>query len=457
MRIHVVQPGDTLWRISRRYGVPIESLIQLNRPPYPNRLTPGQALIVQTPPPVTPPPPPPQRYVVQPGDTLWAISRRFGVNIDAMVRLNHLTNPNLIYPGQVLLIPSPVPPATPVPPETPPYPARVNAYLVIQGESDRATLQGTNAALTFVSMFTYSFQIDGTLVNAYDRPALETARAMTLQPILTLANYNLTANMFDSELAHAALTEPEAQDRLVSQLLDQLARKQYSGLNVDFEYVRPEDREPYNAFMRRLDQLVHSRGLLLTSALAPKVSAIQVGTLYEAHDYPVHGQVDDYVVLMTYEWGWVGGPPMAIAPLDQVRRVLDYAVTAIPRQKILMGVPIYARDWQIPWQEGTLAEDLTVQEAVRRAIDQGAQIQFDPVAQSPFYRYTTRSGQQHEVWLEDARSLAAKFETVREYGLGGVSFWTLPADFPQVWPLTADRFIVQGQERNATASPEPKA
>ena len=98
---------------------------------------------------------------------------------------------------------------------------------------------------------------------------------------------------------------------------------------------------------------LHPLGYSVSTALAPKTKADQVGLLYEAHDYPVHGALCDFVVLMTYEWGYAAGPPWAIAPINEVRRVLDYAVTAIPRNKILMGMPTYGRDWKLPFVAGT--------------------------------------------------------------------------------------------------------
>ncbi len=426
IKIHTVKPGDSLWRIARQYGVTLNSLLELNEPPYPDRLTPGQVLIVRV-------ESTPIRYTVKLGDTLWKISRRFGVTIEAIVSLNNIADPNRIYVGQVLLIPSVVEPM--------PYPADVNAYLVVRGETDRALVQEVGPALTYVSVFSYTFESDGRLIGLNDIPALQGARDSRVAPILTLTN--IGERGFNSELAHVILTNNVVQDRVINGLLDVMLSKGYMGLNIDFEYVFSEDRGAYNDFMRRLQPLLHAEGLLLSSALAPKISAAQRGLLYEAHDYPIHGEVNDYVVLMTYEWGWTGGPPMAIAPIDQVRRVLDYAVTEIPREKILMGIPIYARDWQIPWQRGTLARTISVRSAVRRAIDFGAVIQFDSVAASPFYRYADSSGQEHEVWLEDAYSIDVKLETVKSYGLRGVSFWSIPAEFPQVWPLIQDRFAVQ--------------
>ena len=116
---------------------------------------------------------------------------------------------------------------------------------------------------------------------------------------------------------------------------------------------------------------------------------------------------------------------MAVAPLNMVRQVLDYAAQVIPAGKILMGVPNYGYDWTLPFVQGTAARSLTNIDAVTLAGQAGAGIQYDQTAQSPFFRYYDGDGRQHEVWFEDARSLRAKYALVNEYGLAGVSFWNL--------------------------------
>lgn len=116
---------------------------------------------------------------------------------------------------------------------------------------------------------------------------------------------------------------------------------------------------------------------------------------------------------------------MAVAPLNQVRQVLDYATQVMPAERILMGVPNYGYDWTLPFVQGSAARSLTNIEAVTLAGQAGASIQYDQAAQSPFFRYSDGDGRQHEVWFEDARSLRAKYALVDEYGLAGVSFWNL--------------------------------
>ncbi len=186
--------------------------------------------------------------------------------------------------------------------------------------------------------------------------------------------------------------------------------------------------------MRRVVSRLHPEGFLVSTSLAPKESAVQQGLLYEAHDYAAHGDIVDFVMLMTYEWGWAGGRPWAIAPINEVRDVLDYAVTVIPREKILMGMPLYGRDWNIPWVESTTARTISPKEAVQLAAKYGVSIQYDETYQSPFFRYMDENGQEHEVWFEDARSVQAKYDTVKEYGLRGVFIGYWETRFHKIGP-----------------------
>lgn len=137
------------------------------------------------------------------------------------------------------------------------------------------------------------------------------------------------------------------------------------------------------------------------------------------------------------------GPPMAVAPINMVRRVVEYAVSAIPREKISLGIPNYGYDWPLPYVRGTTkAESIDNLLAVRRAIDFGSEIQFDETAQSPYYHYW-QYGIQHEVWYEDARSINAKFDLIKEFGLSGAGYWQLMDFFRANWLLMEERFLIE--------------
>lgn len=134
---------------------------------------------------------------------------------------------------------------------------------------------------------------------------------------------------------------------------------------------------------------------------------------------------------------------MAVAPLNKVRQVIEYALTEIPSEKINLGIPNYGYDWTFPYVRGeSRAVTIGHVEAVQIAIENDVPIQFDETAQSPYFRYS-REGKEHEVWFEDVRSLQAKFNLLNEYNLKGIGVWQIMRLFRAMWLLYADMFYVQ--------------
>lgn len=152
-------------------------------------------------------------------------------------------------------------------------------------------------------------------------------------------------------------------------------------------------------------------------------------------DYHLLGQSANSVFLMTYEWGYTYGPPFPVAPLPNVRQVLDYALTEIPREKIMLGVPNYGYIWPLPYERGvTRARVIGNAEANRIAAEEGAEIQYDETYQSPHFGYT-EMGVGHEVWFEDVRSVQAKIELAVNRGILGIGYWNLMRPFRANWLL----------------------
>ena len=77
-----------------------------------------------------------------------------------------------------------------------------------------------------------------------------------------------------------------------------------------------------------------------------------------------HGEIVDFVVIMTYEWGYSGGPAMAVSPIGPVRNVLEYAISEMPASKIMMGQNLYGYDWTLPFVQGTIAKAVSPQQAI---------------------------------------------------------------------------------------------
>jgi len=146
---------------------------------------------------------------------------------------------------------------------------------------------------------------------------------------------------------------------------------------------------------------------------------------------------------MTYEWGYTYGPAMAVAPVNRVREVLDYAVTEIPREKIYMGIPNYGYDFILPYVQGvSRADSVSNVGAVQLAADIGEAILYDETAQAPYFIYYDDQGRQHQVWFEDARSIEAKLDLFSEYGFEGVGYWNIMRYFPQNWLVVSSLYDI---------------
>ena len=296
--------------------------------------------------------------------------------------------------------------------------------------------------LTYLAVFTYGFTESGTLIPASDAELIAAAYRFNTAPVLVFSSLDETGG-FSTARASRLFSDPQLQDTVLSNLLEVMREKGYVGIDMDFEYIAPEDAEGYQAFLRRAVERLRPNGFTVSADLAPKITANQPGLLYEAHDYPAIGAIVDRVLLMTYEWGYTYGPPMAVAPINQVRNVVEYAVTEIPPAKIMMGIPNYGYDWTLPYEQGvTRAENIGNQGAVLRAARYGAEIQFGETAQSPFYEYYA-GGRRHTVWFEDVRSVEAKLALADEYGLYGVGYWNIMRPFNQNWVFLAARYNIE--------------
>ncbi len=366
-------------------------------------------------------------YVVKPGDTVDLIGEMYQAQPQSIIYANQMTPPYPLAVGQALLIPGGEEPYEKIP-------VRINGYAYPYINS--WVLEQTLPYLTELSVFSYGFTPEGELIP----PVLsvdfmiEAAYRHGTLPILTLTPFGADGQ-FNNYLIHSVVQSPEAVDNLILNLKSVAEEKGYAGVDVDFEYILAEDRDAFTDFVAKIAQGLHEIGRQVSVALAPKQSAGQKGLLYEGKDYGGLGAAADYVLLMTYEWGYTYGPPMAVAPIFQVRKVLDYAVTEIPTDKIRLGIPNYGYDWKLPFERGvTKARTIGNVEAVQIAIEKNAEIFFDERAMSPYFHYW-ENGEEHEVWFEDVRSMQAKFELIKEYGLNGAGYWQIMRLFRANWLL----------------------
>ena len=425
MFIHVVSLGENLWGIAQTYGASVERIIRDNGISNPQNLVVGQALIVLVPETV---------YVVQAEDTIDSIAGRFGISPFVLLQNNPeiILQPQL-YKGQSLAISFEG--------ENTFEELLINGY--VYPEIERPLLKRTLPFLSRLTIFGYGFTLEGELIGINDQPLINLAYEYKTTPVMLLSSLTEEGN-FNAERAGSLFRDPSLQDKVLTNIIQLMQQKGYLGLDIDFEFINPQDATAFLQFLRNAASRLHEAGFFVHTDLAPKTSDAQQGLLYEAHNYAEIGAISDTVLLMTYEWGYTYGPPMAVAPLNKVREVVQYAVSKIPAQKIFMGIPNYGYDWILPFEKGvTRATLIGNQYAVQIAARNHAVIQYDETAQSPFFEYTDEAGRRHVVWFEDVRSIQAKYQLIREFNLLGSSYWNIMRPFSQNWAFISANFSVQ--------------
>lgn len=427
MTIYTVQPGDTLSSIARRNMTTVSRIIADNGLTTPNELAVGESLVILK---------PTMTYSVRRGDTLAGIAERFGISEMELYRNNPILNgTDIIYPGQELIVSLDTKNMGEI---------SVNGYAY--PNISKELLMGILPYLTYLSIFTYGMRDDGSLVVPDDEALIQLAKKYGVAPVMVISTLN-ERGAFDSDLAVRVLSEPDFQNKIIDNLVSTTEEKNYYALDIDFEYIPREYAEEYATFIAAIRERLMPLGKKVFAALSPKVRADQEGLLYEGHDYGLVGEAADMVLLMTYEWGYTFGPAMAVAPIPNVKRVIEYAVTEIPPDKIILGMPNYGYDWTLPFVEGeSRARSIGNEEAIRIAKDRRAKITFDDEQRAPtFNYYDIVNGRpiEHEIWFENAMSVYETLELIDEFGLEGIGIWNLMRPFPQMWSVINSNYNIR--------------
>lgn len=371
-------------------------------------------------------------YVVKEGDTVDSIAFYFGISINSLIYANQLEYPYRLAIGQSMLIVDDL--------ELSGLLYRENilrangfAYPFISPW----VLNETLPYLEEMSVFSYGFSEDGELIP----PALSVewmindALYKGVRPVLTLTPFGKDGQ-FNNYLIHRMLINERARGNLIANIVDTIIEMGFEGVNIDFEFILSEDRDNFTQFVGDVTNAVNELGYEVTVDLAPKTSSTQSGLLYEGKDYMGLGNASNRAFVMTYEWGYTYGPAMAVAPINKVRQVLEYATTQIPSEKISMGIPNYGYDFTQPYVRGeSKAKTIGNIEAVNIAINNNSIIMFDEISKTPFFSYV-EDNVTHEVWFEDARSIFEKYKLIKEYNLYGFGCWQIMQLFRPMWILS---------------------
>jgi spore germination protein YaaH len=268
---------------------------------------------------------------------------------------------------------------------------------------------------------------------------------------------------FNRETVTALLHDPDAQQRAVSDMAERANRENLVGYQIDLENIDPADQALFTAFVRRAADRMHQDGRLLSVALVPKFTDVfpsvptpdhpTMGEWAAAYDYRALGQIADFLTLMTYDHFNRSTPAGPIAGFDWVKQALDYAEARIPADKLLLGIPLYGREWT-ELGESTFSRSLDTATVRELRVKWKSKPQWDDRWQSPWFR-VQHGNATRTVWYEDSRSWTEKLNLVRDQHLRGFAAWRLGFEGPNFWSMSAIKPVRAGKRGKSRVKAPP--
>ena len=202
-----------------------------------------------------------------------------------------------------------------------------------------------NKALNMVSVFNYNFDVDGN-IKLVDYKQSNTVSYASCNDIIPLAViHNISNGNFNQELLHSILIDGAKRSKLINNILIMLVEEGFAGVNVDFENIKRDDKDLYSKFIKELKDTLTKYGYLTTISVPAKTSDTHTSSWNYAFDYEKLGSIVDYFMIMAYDEHYVSSNAGAVASINWVRDILDYATKIVPSEKIILGLALYGYDW----------------------------------------------------------------------------------------------------------------
>lgn len=315
-------------------------------------------------------------------------------------------------PGRVLQLPSPIEihadQGLPVP--------MILGYYYNPGGGDIG-LARYAGILNGLVPFWYTIQADGSVTGAADPSVLNFAARHRMWL------FALVQNMSGPLVYHRLLNDPLARQRALENLLGLCETYGYDGVNLDFEGIAPGDRRAFTNFVAALTRLLHANGYYVTLSVPAETADEPTNDWTGAYDYRALGRVADLLMIMAYDEHSSDSTAGPIAGPSWVERVLRYATSVVPPQKLVLGLPAYGYDWS---PDGTLA--ISWQEW--RALV----AHYAPAAGASGHLEYWSGGVLHNVYYEDMKSFEASIRLAVGFDLRGIVLWRLGIENPSIWP-----------------------
>lgn len=303
-------------------------------------------------------------------------------------------------------------------------------YIVLgyyTGDTDSlVSAQASGTPLNEVAMDLIAVDEDGDLHGTLSSDLLASDQAQGKLSYATVSNFGATD--FDPDIAHGAMVTHRG--ATLQNILALAKTPGLTGINIDFEGIFPADRDAYSNFVADLAAQLHAEGSMLMLSVPAKSSDDPSDDWTWPFDYAAIGKTADFIQVMTYDENVPGQSAGPVAGLDWMTADLNYSVSQINADKILLGLPAYGYDFDVTHNTGVMVE---WRDSAALVSSTGGHPMWDPVTESEHFDYTAGDGSMHQVWYETAQGIQDKAHLAVSLKLAGVSMWALGFENGTFW------------------------
>src|SRR5437588_4025181 len=301
---------------------------------------------------------------------------------------------------------------------------RISAWIPPWDGNALTSIQMNATAVGESNPVWFSWNADASIVRNWnsDNPAWRAAMTPT-QLVPTLQN--VVQGSFDGTAVANMLASAAAREAHANAVAPLGIMNAFDGIDVDYERIPTSSRANFTSFIATLAQKLHAANKKLSVTVYAKISDSQNWNGPGAEDWPALGGMADSIKIMAYDYSWPGSAPGPISPLDWLDKVASYAQSAIPNDKIMIGLPFYGYAWS-----GSNAHGVSYAHAMQGAQNQGATISRDANGEAT---YTYGGGS--VVYFQDATSYARKVDMLKQKHpqIGGFAHWAVGQEDPAIW------------------------
>jgi len=236
-------------------------------------------------------------------------------------------------------------------------------------------------------------------------------------------------NDFDNQRVSLLFDDETLQKEEAKKLVKTALLSKYHGWDLDWEEILRSDRKRFTSFVELLAEELHKNNLLLSVTVHAQTGKIDDWENSLGQDWLELKNYADFIRIMAYDFHHSGSEPGPVTPLDKLREVLDYAVSVLPREKIVLGLPTYGYDWD---REG--GESFQYVDILERIEEFNGHYRRDSESFASKGSYAL-DGVEHTLWFEDSESITQKISIARSFGIYQFCFWSLGGEDKEIWEI----------------------